>query len=152
MRRNEKAVTGLAEQEAILRQGRVCQLAIQDVPAPYIVSLSYGYRAGSLYFHSAPEGHKIALLHSNPQVGFTVVVDLGIVPGRQACNYGARYRSLVGRGRVEFIESREGKRRALDILMAQYASGQFAYPDAALDGTCLFRLVIEEMTGKQARV
>jgi len=152
MRRKDKELTNLAELEQIIRLGRICQLAIQDVPAPYIVSLNYGYRDGMLYFHSAPEGHKIALLHSNPQVGFTVAIDLGIIEGERACGWSARYRSVVGHGQIEFIDSLEGKRRAMDIIMAQYADGEFDYPPDALEKTCLYRLVIAEMSGKQTRV
>ena len=152
MRRREKAVTAMAGLEQILWQGKVCQLAIPDVPAPYIVSLNYGYRGGVLYFHSAAAGHKLELLHCNPLVGFSVVIDLGIVEGEQACNWGARFRSVVGHGRVEFIEDLESKRTALKLLMAQYGEGEFDFPQQALEETTVFRLVIIEMTGKQSRV
>jgi len=152
MRRREKAVTDIAGIEQILWQGKVCQLAIIDLPAPYIVSLSYGYRGGVLYFHSAAEGHKIDLLRCNPLVGFSVVIDLGIVEGEEACNWGARFRSVVGHGRVEFVQDVESKRIALKLLMAQYGDGDFDFPQQALEGTTVFRLVIEEMAGKQSRV
>ena len=152
MRRREKAVVDIVGLEQILWQGKVCLLAISDLPAPYIVSLSYGYRDGVLYFHSAAEGHKIDLLHCNPRVGFSVVIDLGIVEGEDACNWGARFRSVVGHGRIEFVEDNESKRTALKQLMAQYAEGDFDFPQQALEGTTVFRLVIAEMTGKQSRV
>ncbi len=152
MRRREKAVTDIAGLEQILWQGKVCQLAISDLPAPYIVSLSYGYRDGVLYFHSAAEGHKIELLNCNPLVGFSVVIDLGIVEGEQGCSWGAGFRSVVGHGRTEFIEDLESKRTALKLLMAQYGEGDFDFPQQAIEGTTVFRLVIEEMTGKQSRV
>jgi nitroimidazol reductase NimA-like FMN-containing flavoprotein (pyridoxamine 5'-phosphate oxidase superfamily) len=152
MRRREKAVTGMAGLEQILWQGKVCQLAIPDVPAPYLVPLNYGYRDEVLYFHSAPEGHKIELLKLNPLVGFSVIIDLGLVEAEQACNWGARFRSVIGHGRVEFIEDAEQKRSALNLLMDQYAEKRFDFPAAAIAGTTVFKLVIEEMTGKQSRV
>ncbi len=152
MRRREKAVVDIAGLEQILRQGKVCQLAIPDLPAPYIVSLNYGYRDEVLYFHAAAEGHKIDLLHCNPQVGFSVVIDLGIVEGDAGCSWGARFRSVVGHGQIEFIQDLESKRSALKQLMTQYAAGDFDFPRQALEGTTVFRLVIAEMTGKQSRV
>ena len=151
MRRREKAVTDIAGLEQILWQGKVCQLAIPDVPAPYIVSLNYGYKGSVLYFHSASEGHKIDLLNCHPQVGFTVAIDQGVVESEEACKWGTHFRSVVGYGRVEFIEDLESKRTALQLLMAQYAEGGFDFPEQAIQGTTLFRLVIEEMTGKQSR-
>lgn len=152
MRRREKAVTEFAGLEQILWQGKVCQLAIPDLPAPYIVPLSYGYRAGVLYFHSAATGHKIELLRGDPPVGFSVVIDLGIVEGQQGCSWGARFRSVIGQGRIAFIEDLEQKRSALKQLMAQYAEGEFDFPQQAIEETTVFSLVIAEMTGKQSRV
>jgi len=152
MRRREKEITEMVGLEQILWQGRVCQLAITDLPAPYVVSLSYGYRDGVLYFHSAPEGHKLNLLHHNPVVGFSVVIDLGIAQAQTACNWGARYRSVVGYGPIEFIDDLESKRSALKLLMAQYSDAEHTFPDMKILKTCVFRLVISQMTGKMSSV
>jgi nitroimidazol reductase NimA-like FMN-containing flavoprotein (pyridoxamine 5'-phosphate oxidase superfamily) len=152
MRRREKEITEMAGLEQILWQGRVCQLAIADLPAPYVVSLNYGYRDGILYFHSAPEGHKLNLLHHNPLVGFSVVIDLGIAQAQTACNWGARFRSVVGHGQIEFIEDLESKRNALKLLMAQYSDAEHTFPDQEISRTCVFRLVILQMTGKMSSV
>jgi len=152
MRRNEKAVTDPDELTQILRDGRICRLAITAEPAPYIVPLNYGYRDAVLYFHSALAGRKIELLRQNPRVGFEISLDLGIATGAQACNWGARYRSVIGHGRIKFIERLEEKRRGLDAIMAQYAPGEFTYPDATVNATCVYKLQIVAMTGKQSRV
>ncbi len=152
MRRREKAVTDRIALEQILWQGKVCHLAISDLPTPYLVPLNYGYRNGMLYFHSAPQGHKIELLRRQPQVSFSVVIDLGIVEAAAACNWGAKFRSVIGSGRVEFIQGIEEKREALQVLMAQYAEGEFDFPAEAVAETTVFRLVIEQMVGKQSRI
>jgi uncharacterized protein len=152
MRRSEKAVTDPAELENIIRAGRVCRLALAAEPAPYIVPLNYGYREGVLYFHSAPEGRKIELMRRNPSVGFEISLDLGVVEGEQACNWSTRYRSVLGHGRIEFIEGLEQKRRALEVIMSQYAAGEFTFPETFVGRTLIYRLVIEEMSGKQSRV
>ncbi len=151
MRRSEKAVTEPAELEQIIRCGTLCRLAIKAEPAPYIVPLNYGYRDGTLYFHSALEGRKIELLRQSPLVGFEISLEQEIVAGEQACNWGARYRSVIGHGRIEFIETLEEKRRGLDLIMAQYAKGDFSYPEAAIQGTCLYKLLIAELSGKQSQ-
>lgn len=152
MRRNEKAVTDPAGLEEILRAGKVCRLAIRDEPVPYLVPLNYGYQDGVLYFHSSSEGRKIELLRQSPLVGFEISLDLGVVAGERACHWSTRFRSVIGHGRIEFIGSPEGKRRALDAIMAQYAAGEFSYPDAALNATCTYRLLIAGMSGKQSGV
>lgn len=151
MRRHEKAVTDPLELAKIIRQGRVCRLALAAEPVPYIVPLNYGYRDGILYFHSAAGGRKIELLWQNPLVGFEIDIDLGIIEGEQACNWGASYRSVIGQGRIEFLSTAEEKRRALDAIMAQYSDGDFDYPAAAIEKTAVYRLVIAEMSGKRSR-
>ena len=152
MRRSEKEITDRLELEQIIRAGRVCRLALADRPAPYLVPLNYGYRDGALYFHSAPAGRKIELMRKDPCVGFEISLDLGIVEGEQGCNWSARYRSVLGHGRIEFIEELEEKRLALGVIMAQYAEGEFTFPEASVQRTSIYRLVIEQLSGKQSRV
>ena len=151
MRRKEKAVTALPEIEAILKAGKVCQLAFVDEPVPYIVNLNYGYSDGALYFHSAPEGRKMELIGGNPQAAFNVVLDLGIIEGEEACNWSCRYRSVVGHGRIRMLFDREEKCRGLDIIMSQYGAETFDYADTALKATAVYRLEIIAMTAKQSR-
>ncbi|MBN1957560.1 MAG: pyridoxamine 5'-phosphate oxidase family protein [Desulfuromonadales bacterium] len=151
MRRQEKAVTALPEIEAILKAGKVCQLAFADEPVPYIVSLNYGYSDGALYFHSAPEGRKMELIAGNPKAAFNIVLDLGIIEGEEACNWSCRYRSVVGHGRIRMLFDPEEKRRGLDIIMAQYSDAAFTYADHALRATAVYRLEITTMTAKESR-
>ena len=151
MRRSEKQVTSTVELEQILWQGKVCHLAISDLPAPYLVPLNYGYRNRTLYFHSALQGHKIELLKANPLVTFSVVIDQGLIEAEQGCNWGARFRSVVGNGRVEFIEDVKEKEEALQVLLAQYSDKEFELPENAVKATTVFKLTIEQMVGKQSR-
>ncbi len=151
MRRSEKAVTEATELDDIIRSGQICHLAMAAEPAPYIVPLNYGYQTGTLYFHSAGEGRKIDLLRQNQRVGFEISLDLGIVEGKHACSWGAKYRSVIGHGRIEFIDELEQKQQALDLIMAQYSDGNFTYTEKSLQGTTIFKLIIDELSGKQSR-
>ncbi len=132
MRRSEKQVCDVPTIDEIFRTGQICQLAISTDPAPYIVSLNYGYHDGTLYFHSAREGRKLGLLQANPNVGFTVVVNLGLLKGEQACNWSTNFQSIVGYGQIGFLDNLEEKRKALDTIMAQYSDQNFNYPDDSL--------------------
>ena len=151
MRRHEKAITKVPELEQILWQGKVCQLAIPDLPVPYLVPLNYGYRNRTLYFHSAAEGHKVELLKCNPHVSFSVVIDLGIIEAEQPCGWGARFRSVIGSGHVEFVVAPAEKEQALLLLLAQYSDREFELPAMAVKETTVFKLTIEQMVGKQSR-
>lgn len=154
MRRTEREITDRAELEAVLARATVVHLAMADQGRPYLVPLNFGYADGCLYLHGAREGRKMAILRRSPRVCFNVVTDDVIVPGSpsSACGFSTRYRSVTGEGRVEFIEDDASKREALDILMGHYSPGPFVYDPSVLARTCVFRVVIETMTGKKANV
>ena len=66
MRRKEREVVDAAKIEEIIDKCDTCRLGMQDKGGPYIVPMSFGYArvdgVYELYFHSALEGRKIALL------------------------------------------------------------------------------------------
>ena len=65
-----------------------------------------------LYFHSALEGKKIEIIHSNPEVSFQVITDSKLVTGQNACeDWTMKYRSVVGNGYASIIEDPEEKIR-----------------------------------------
>jgi hypothetical protein len=73
--------------ESILMEAEVCRLGCtDDVGKPYIVPLSFAYREGKIYIHSAPEGQKIDILGKNP--GCCIEVDdcRDIVRAEIPCN------------------------------------------------------------------
>ncbi len=152
MRRDEKAIRDRVVLEAILGRARVCRLALHAPDFPYIVPMSFGYRDGTLYFHSAPSGRKLDLLQADGRVGFEVEDCAEVLPGGSACQWTMRYRSVIGTGRVHFISEEGEKVSALEIIMAQYAPGEFSFPPETVAATTVFAVAIEEMTGKQSRM
>jgi len=152
MRRNDKKVTDLATIEQILKAGKTCQLAFAAEPAPYLVTLNYGYHDGALFFHSATEGRKIELIREDREVAFTVALDLGLIKGETACDWSVRFQSVVGYGKISLLENPAEKRQGLDLFMAHYCDADFSYPDKMIRATAVFKLVISEMSVKQSRV
>ena len=51
-------------------------------------------------------------------------------------------------GKVEFIEDMEGKRHALDIIMRHYTKDQFSYSDPAVRNVKVWKVPVDQMTGK----
>jgi uncharacterized protein len=149
MRRADRQLSGEAA-AAILGKGAVCHLAMVAQGEPYLVTLNYGFRAGTLYFHCADAGKKIEILKDCGLVCFTVVPRHELLVGETGCGYSMKYESVVGHGTVRFVEERGKKSEALEIIMAQYADGAFEFPDASLARTILFAVDIEEMTAKSS--
>jgi nitroimidazol reductase NimA-like FMN-containing flavoprotein (pyridoxamine 5'-phosphate oxidase superfamily) len=148
MRRKDKEITDRNEIELIIEKSTVCRLAMADDNGPYIVPLCFGFRNNTLYFHSAADGKKLRILKKNPRVCFEFDGDCEVRAGVKACDFGMRYRSVIGFGTAAFVEAAAAKREALDIIMKHYAEGAFDYPDASVNRISVFKVEIETMTGK----
>lgn len=151
MRLKDKEINEPKELRAVLRQGQVCRLGLLDGNRVYIVPMNYGYADNSLYFHSAKQGKKVELLQEQGQVCFEVYCNLELVQGDTGCDWSMHYQSVIGYGRVEFLESRQDKEKGLQVIMAQYAPDtKWEFTDQKLDRTLVFELIIDEMSGKQS--
>lgn len=151
MRRGDKEIKDMKEIEEIIREAKVCRLAFSVDNMPYIVPLSFGYEKGIFYFHSALVGKKIDMVKKNNRVFFEVDINTEVIPGPDACSYNMKYRSVMGRGRIQFIEDIRGKKKAFDIIMKHYTGrDDFIYPENILKDVIIMRLEVEEMTGKKS--
>ena len=127
MRRKEKEIIDKSEIESIIRKSMVCRLGLADNGRPYVVPLCFGYDNGALFFHSAKEGRKIEILKKNNQVCFEFDIAPEIKTGKTACAWGMKYQSVIGFGKTLFVEDPDERRKALDVIMRQYADGDFGY-------------------------
>ena len=149
MRRKERQLSREAT-IALLEKGEVCHLALVAQGEPYLVTLNYGYREGVMYFHCAREGRKMDFLSQGSRVCFSVVPRHELVVAEAPCNYSMKYESVVGSGTLRFLEEREEKRRALAVIMGQYAPGNFDFPEGAVARTRVFAVDVEELSGKSS--
>ena len=148
MRRNEREITDRKKIDGIIRRCLVCRLAMCDEGQPYIVPLNFGYDGDFLYFHAASEGRKIDIIKKNNRVGFEFDILHDIVTANQACNWGAKYESVMGSGTAEIVDNLEAKKEALEWIMRQYGSGTWKFPREILKKTLILRVSILEISGK----
>ena len=150
MRRTEREITERQRIDDILHQATVVYLAMVEEGNPHVVPLNFGYDGTALYLHSALEGRKIEILRRNPRVSFALHVDDAIIPGEVGCAWSARYRSVMGEGKVVFLETPEERRYALDTILGKFAAGPLAYLADILARTAVLRVEITSISGKQA--
>ena len=150
MRRKDKQINDIAAIEDILSNATVCRLALCENNQPYVVPLCFGYKDNTLYFHCAEQGKKLDILRKNNNVCFEVDIDHELTKADQPCNWGMKYKSVIGFGKAVFIENIESKRKALDIIMQQYSKNPFEYPDKAITNTTVIKVEIETITAKQS--
>jgi len=149
LRRKEKEINSREEIESVIQKAPVCRLGMADENRPYIVPLSFGYRDGSLFFHSAKEGKKLDILRKNNKVCFEIDTEHEIVESEKACKWGMKYKSVIGFGNAHFIEDMESKKRALNIIMRHYSGRSFEFDEQEANRVVIFKVEIESMTGKK---
>lgn len=150
VRRREREIADIGEIEKIIRRAQVCRLGLVDGDEPYVVPVFFGYEKNALYFHCALEGRKLDLLKRNNKVCFEIDTDVEIITTERACGFTAKYRSVIGVGRVSILDNDNEKIHGLNVLMNQYAEGDFSFPKEKLDRTLVVRIDIENITGKQS--
>ena len=153
MRRHDREVRDNTEIESIISRSDVCRIAFADNNIPYIVTLNFGYTGGDkpcLFFHCAPEGRKIELIGKNNYVCFEMDTDHMLFKGHKGCDWGMKYSSVVGYGRISIVPHPEEKKRGLDSIMSHYADrSDFTYDEKIFSHTAVLRLDIEEITAKK---
>ncbi len=117
IRRKEQEIKEYYELAEILSRAKYITIAMCSNDEPYLVSLSHGFDPEKkiIYFHSAQEGKKTAILKANPVVWGQALRDHGYVVGK--CDH--LYSTVHFRGTVTFINDIDEKRKALLIMISQ---------------------------------
>ena len=153
MRRTDRIVKDAAELELIISRSDVCRVAFADNNYPYIVTMNFGYSGGEhpcFYFHCANEGKKLGMIRKNNLVCFELDTDHEIYEGENGCDWGMKFSSIVGYGRISVLVDRESRIHGLNAVMSHYSDRRgFSYDERVLGNTTVLRLDIEEMTGKR---
>ena len=154
MRRKDREIWDLDQLEDILKECDAVRIAAQDEAGLFIVPMNFGYQDGVIYLHSGSTGSSIDMLAKNNRVCITFSVDHELVfqHPKVACSYRMRAKSVICRGRVNFIEDLEEKREALNILMRHYSSREFVYSDPAVRNVKIWEIPIENVTAKEYAV
>ncbi len=150
MRREDKGIEDQDDIEAIIQRAIVCRIAFSENDVPYIVPVNFGYKDDCLYFHSAPEGKKIEIIEQNNRVCFEVDIDQEVVRSATPCDWGMKYRSVIGFGKAFLVRDVEEKRKALNTIVEHYSGKPSDYPESAISNVAIIKVEIESMTGKKS--
>lgn len=122
-------------------------LSLKDGEGGYGVPVSPARIGEKVYFHGAPDGKKLLCLSNCPEVTVTVVDSV------ESAYFSVNYRSAILRGRAAVVEDEEEKREALRAISQRYCpelmGGFDRYAAAMLDKTCVCRIDVAEITGKE---
>ena len=155
MRRKDKEITDIYGKMAIIAKCKVCRLGLSDNNYPYVIPLNYGYtyknETLTLFFHSAKEGKKIDIIQNNNNACFEIDCDTKLIENETPCDCGYEFKSIIGTGKITFLETKEEKTDGLNRIM-KHQTGKEAEHDFSeneLNSVCVYKMTIEEFTGKQ---
>ncbi len=120
---------------------------------PMVKPLSFAFYQWRIYFHCAREGEKLDDIRRDNRVCFEADLPIAYVKGKpeNPCRAEYLYRSVIAQGRAHVVEDRAERLLALDCLMAKYQpeGGYGAYSEEKLALTCIVRIDIDEISGKE---
>jgi hypothetical protein len=128
-------------------------LALVDAAGPYSVPVNFASAGGVLYLHSARKGRKFEALRraeaSGSPVGFSAAADLEMKTGEKACQWGYKFRCVLGAGRVRVLDDPAEKRAGLGAIMRKYAgSDDFPYDESILAKTAVVAISLDQATAR----
>lgn len=108
------------------------------------------FSSGCLSACVAREGRKIDLISAAPSVGFELDTNYELVEGDLACNHSARFQSVIGTGRVSFVDAAEERKAALQSIM-RHNTGRddWEFSDAMAEAVRILRLDVTELSCKE---
>jgi len=137
----------------ILDKAEFVTLALVDEDGPYSVPISHGYHDGVLYLHSSKKGRKADALRlaveRGGRVAFSAATDLEMKTGDLACQWGYKFRGVLGSGMPRFIEDEAEKRTGLGVIMKKYAGNDsFPYDSGILAKTAVIAIDVDRATAR----
>jgi nitroimidazol reductase NimA-like FMN-containing flavoprotein (pyridoxamine 5'-phosphate oxidase superfamily) len=133
------------EIEQILRQNIIGRIGVHAFGKTYVVPITYVYDGRAVYGHSH-EGMKMHMMRENPHICFEVDHMDGV----------ANWESVIAWGTFEELRG-ESADAALGVLREQLEPriggppGRSAHPIGDQPGALLFRITLDEKTGRFER-
>lgn len=146
-----RTISELQEIEKVIHACNVCNVSmITPEGNPYVIPMNFGFENDVIYLHSSYFGKKIEALRNNPSVciSFSTAHELKWQSEKVACSYSMRYKSVLAYGQVQFLELKEDKIAALNVIMKNYTDKEFSYNDPSLKEVCVFRIKVEKLDGR----
>ena len=149
MRRKDKEIIEKKEIQQILEKAEICRIAFAENGIPYIVPLNFAYKDNKILLHSAKEGKKIDIINTNINVCFEVEIDTELVKSDNPCDWGMRYKTVIGNGKATILENSEDKIKILQIITEKYTDeSDYTFTANSVKNLAIISIDITDMKGK----
>ena len=153
MRRSDREITDDKTINQFIDRENIIHIAFYDDGDIYVVPVNYGHclQEGKhvFYFHGAKAGRKYELALKTPSVGFEIDGVFEVLPADIACDYSAKFQSVIGTGKLSVIEEVTEKVKGLNILMKQISGKEsWEYKPQMIEGVAVYKLEVTKMSCK----
>jgi nitroimidazol reductase NimA-like FMN-containing flavoprotein (pyridoxamine 5'-phosphate oxidase superfamily) len=153
MRRSDREITDVKSIEAFIAKEQIMRIAFYDNGEIYIVPVNYGYTNDSgqfaFYFHGAKAGRKYELSKGSPNIGFEIDGNYELLEADIACDFSAKFQSVVGTGKISIVEDREEKLKGLNFLMRQTSgNAEWQYSEEMMNAVAVYNVDVNKISCK----
>ena len=154
MRRKDREVKDFKTIIDIIDECEIIRIGISDGDFPYIVPMNFAYTVEGeqiyFYIHGAMAGKKYEMLKALPFCSFEMDIPLEMDCMVSIKDVTMRYKSVMGKCQVEFIEDNAEKQRVIDdVIMARHeATRHFDYNKETIPRTAIAKLKVTELSAK----
>lgn len=153
MRRSDREIKDISQIKAFIQKESIIRIGFYDEGEVYIVPVNYGYVFENdkhvFYFHGAKAGRKYELAKKVPEVGFEIDGNYELLKAETACDYSAKFQSVIGNGKLKLVDDYAEKIKGLNILMKQSTEkDDWTYENKMVDGVAVFKLEVEKLSCK----
>jgi nitroimidazol reductase NimA-like FMN-containing flavoprotein (pyridoxamine 5'-phosphate oxidase superfamily) len=155
LRRKDREIINVEDKINIINQCKVCRIGLSENNKPYVIPLNYGYNFTenilTLFFHSANEGKKIDIIKSNNNACFEIDCDTKLIEAKEACAYSYAFKSIIAFGKIIILENEDEKIYGLNKIMENQTGKKemHNFPKEVLKNVTVYKMIVEEFTGKQ---
>lgn len=126
---------------------------IDEEGRPYGIPVNYVWDGkASIYIHCAPEGRKLRAISAHPEVSFSIVGRVNLLPSK----FTTEYESLVLRGTAHLGLPEEERMHALVLLLEKLSPDDMEigkkYAEKSFFRTEIIRIDISLFSGKTKRM
>ena len=154
MRRKDREIKDYNKMLKIIDQCDCIRIGFQEPQGTYILPLNFGYESQedqlTFYFHGAKEGKKVELTKEQNIVGFELDTKHELVQHQTACGYSYLYQSIIGKGKLEILDTKEDKIQGLTKIMSHYSDkADWTFAEQMVNSVNVWKLTVTEWSCKE---
>ena len=135
----------------VIQNCNVCYVSMVDKDnKPYLIPMNFGFVDNVVLLHGSKQGKKIDILKNNPNVCivFTTDHELRWQNEEVACSWSMKYRSVLGYGKVEFINDVSEKESLFQQFMKNYSKKNYKYSKPSLEEVQVLKVPMDKLEGR----